>query len=81
MRLMQLSAPGEPLELVTRGGNGPGCRAHAPPRERRLPVVGKGGRLVGLVSTDDLVRVLPGELADIGMIVARGRARETAARR
>ena len=48
---------------------------------RRLPVVGKGGRLVGLISTDDLVRVLPGELAEIGMIVTRERAHEVATRK
>jgi CBS domain-containing protein len=48
---------------------------------RRLPVVGKGGSLVGLLSTDDLARLLPGELADIGTIVARERARESATRK
>jgi CBS domain-containing protein len=48
---------------------------------RRVPIVGKGGYLAGIVSTDDLARVLPAEMADIGMIAARGRARESAVRK
>ena len=48
---------------------------------RRLPVVRKNGTLVGLVSTHDLVLALPSELADISIIVARGRSRETRARK
>jgi CBS domain-containing protein len=48
---------------------------------RRLPVTGKDGRLRGLVSIDDLMRVLPGELIDISLIARRGQAREAATRR
>lgn len=48
---------------------------------RRLPVTGKDGRLRGLVSIDDLMRVLPGELIDISLIASRGQAREAATRR
>jgi CBS domain-containing protein len=48
---------------------------------RRLPVTGKDGRLRGLVSIDDLMRVLPGELIDIALIARRGQAREAATRR
>jgi CBS domain-containing protein len=48
---------------------------------RRLPVTGKNGRLRGLVSIDDLMRVLPGELVDLSLIAQRGRAREAATRR
>jgi CBS domain-containing protein len=48
---------------------------------QRLPVVRKNGSLVGIVSTHDLVLALPSELADISIIVARGRSRETRARK
>ena len=47
---------------------------------RRLPVVSGDGSLVGVVSSDDLMRALPAELSDTSMIVARAQFREAARR-
>ena len=44
---------------------------------RRLPVVDRGGRLVGLVAADDLLDRLAGEISDLAVIVSRGITRES----
>lgn len=38
---------------------------------RRLPVTGSDGRLVGIISIDDFVRFLVGELGDIGQVLEK----------
>lgn len=43
---------------------------------RRAPVVDQDGRLMGLVSIDDLVRLLARELAKIGALIRHGQAAE-----
>ena len=48
---------------------------------RRLPIVGKAGELIGIVSIDDLLEVLAEELSELAKILAREQARETATRR
>lgn len=48
---------------------------------RRLPIVGKSGELIGIVSIDDLLEVLAEELSELAKIVAREQARETVTRR
>ena len=48
---------------------------------RRLPIVGKSGELIGIVSIDDLLEVLAEELSELAKIVAREQARETTTRR
>lgn len=48
---------------------------------RRLPVVGKDGELVGIVSLDDVLEVLSGELSDLTGVIAREQAHEAQARR
>lgn len=48
---------------------------------RRLPVVGREGELVGIVSIDDLLEILAEELSDLTRIVAREQAHEAQARR
>lgn len=48
---------------------------------RRLPIVGKSGELIGIVSIDDLLEVMAEELSELAKIVAREQARETATRR
>ncbi|MND01081.1 CBS domain protein [compost metagenome] len=48
---------------------------------RRLPVVGKEGELVGIVSTDDVLEILAEELSDLSRIITREQAHETQARR
>ena len=48
---------------------------------RRLPIVGKSGELIGIVSIDDLLEVLAEELSELAKIIAREQARETASRR
>ena len=48
---------------------------------RRLPIVGKSGELIGIVSIDDLLEVLAEELSELAKIIAREQARETATRR
>jgi len=37
---------------------------------RRLPVVDRDARLAGLVSSDDLLEILAGEIADVGRLLA-----------
>jgi len=48
---------------------------------RRLPIVGKDGQLIGIVSFDDLLEVLAEEFGELAKIVAREQARETSGRR
>jgi CBS domain-containing protein len=48
---------------------------------RRLPVVGKSGELIGIVSIDDLLELLAEEFSELVKIVAREQARETVTRR
>lgn len=48
---------------------------------RRLPVVGDDGRLVGIVSVDDLLEILAEQMSDLTRIVSREQAREAQARR
>jgi CBS domain-containing protein len=48
---------------------------------RRAPVVGDSGQLVGVVSLDDLLAVLAGELQDVSWSIERGRQIEQALRR
>lgn len=48
---------------------------------RRAPVVGDSGQLIGVVSLDDLLAVLAGELQDVAWSIERGREIEQALRR
>ncbi len=48
---------------------------------RRMPVVNAEGRLVGIVTIDDLLAVLAEELTDIARIVSREQSHEQQARR
>jgi CBS domain-containing protein len=48
---------------------------------RRLPIVGRAGELIGIVSIDDLLEVLAEEFSELAKVVARERARESATRR
>ncbi len=47
---------------------------------RRLPVLSGDGSLRGIVTSDDLLRVLAGELADLAEAFRRGGERERSAR-
>jgi CBS domain-containing protein len=38
---------------------------------RRMPIVDNGGRLVGLLTVDDLIRLLSREMADIARIIGK----------
>ena len=48
---------------------------------RRVPIVDGESRLIGIVTIDDLLEVLAGELADIASIVSREQSHERRARR
>ncbi|MBI2296080.1 MAG: CBS domain-containing protein [Betaproteobacteria bacterium] len=48
---------------------------------RRLPIVDRGGQLIGIVTIDDLLEVLAEELTELARIVARERAHEAQARK
>jgi CBS domain-containing protein len=48
---------------------------------RRLPIVGKAGELIGIVSIDDLLEVLAEEFSELAKIFAREQVRETTTRR
>jgi CBS domain-containing protein len=48
---------------------------------RRLPVLNARGNLVGIVASDDLVKVLAEDIAAIATITPRERAREVAQRK
>ena len=43
---------------------------------RRVPVVGKAGELIGIVSVDDLLELLAEELAELAKVALRQQARE-----
>jgi CBS domain-containing protein len=43
---------------------------------RRLPVVDDAQRLVGLLSADDLLDLLAGEISDLAVMLSRGIGRE-----
>lgn len=47
---------------------------------RRLPVVAEDGTLAGIVTADDILRVLAAELANLGTALQRGRVREATER-
>jgi CBS domain-containing protein len=47
---------------------------------RRLPIVGKSGELIGIVSIDDLLEVLAEEISELAKVISREQARETATR-
>ena len=40
-------------------------------RFRRLPVVARDGRVIGIVALDDVLELVAGELADIGQLLKR----------
>ncbi len=48
---------------------------------RRMPIVDAEGRLIGIVTIDDLLEVLAEELTDIARIVSREQSHEQHARR
>jgi CBS domain-containing protein len=48
---------------------------------RRLPIVGRTGELIGIVSIDDLLEVLAEELSELAKVSGREQARETVTRR
>lgn len=48
---------------------------------RRLPVVSAAGALFGIVTLDDVLRVLAGELGALAVSLSRGREQEAGARR
>jgi CBS domain-containing protein len=47
---------------------------------RRLPIVGKSGELIGIVSIDDLLEVLAEEISELAKVISREQSRETATR-
>lgn len=48
---------------------------------RRLPVVTADGSLFGIVTLDDVPRVLSGEIGALALALGRGRTQEAGARR
>lgn len=48
---------------------------------RRMPVVDKRGGLVGILTFDDLIELLSGELADLARVINREQERERRLRR
>jgi len=48
---------------------------------RRLPVAAADGSLYGIVTLDDVLRVLGGELGNLALALSRGREHEAGARR
>jgi CBS domain-containing protein len=48
---------------------------------RRMPIVDRQGALVGIVSVDDLIRLLGEELSELAKLIAREQAREVHGKR
>jgi CBS domain-containing protein len=48
---------------------------------RRLPVAAADGSLFGIVTLDDVLRVIGGELGNLALALSRGREQEAGARR
>jgi Mg/Co/Ni transporter MgtE len=48
---------------------------------RRVPVVTKGGALVGILSIDDLIQLLAEEMTELAKLISREQRREAHARR
>jgi CBS domain-containing protein len=48
---------------------------------RRMPVVNKKGELVGIISIDDLIRFLSGELSAVAKLITREQAVERRTRK
>ena len=48
---------------------------------RRMPVIDLKGGLIGIVSLDDLIQLLAGEMSELAKVIVREQARETLATR
>jgi len=48
---------------------------------RRMPVVDRKGGLVGIISLDDLIQLLAGEMSELAKVIVREQDRETLTRR
>jgi CBS domain-containing protein len=48
---------------------------------RRLPIVNDQGRLVGIVTIDDLVELLSDQLGELAKVLMKERSREAVARK
>ena len=48
---------------------------------RRMPIVDREGKIVGIVAVDDLVQLLAEELAELGKLISREQAREAVTKR
>lgn len=48
---------------------------------RRMPVVDANGKLVGIVSVDDLIQLLGQELSELGRLISREQAKELVTKR
>ncbi len=48
---------------------------------RRVPIVSMGGRLIGIVTGDDIIRALAEDIGALASIAAREQAREAAQRK